>query len=153
MNDHHLNLTFADSHAQNWGGIALRLVHYTPGIDSLRFGTNSSGLTTTQLGLMRFTDFLDVPGRIDANGFVTPVPPPTLSIVANGSTNVMLTWGSIDGRTYNIQRKTNPNELYWSTNFVQDVIATNGAASFTDNVGTNRNHYYRVLLRPVGIGI
>ena len=44
-------LAFADSHPQNWKGIPLTIVNYTPGVASLRFGTSSAGLTSTQLGL------------------------------------------------------------------------------------------------------
>jgi hypothetical protein len=145
-------LVFADSHTQNWGGILLHLANYKPGVDSLRFGTNSSGLTATQLKLIRFTDSLNVPGRIDASGFVTPVPPPTLSLVANGSNCVTLSWDAIDGRSYNIQSKANLKDAYWSTNFISDVIGTNNAASCTDTLSTNSHRLYRVQLKPVSIG-
>ena len=144
-------LAFADSHTQDWGGITLRLVNYKRGVDSLRFGTNDAGLTAAQLSLIRFADFLEVPGRIDANGFVTPVPPPTLSIKPTGSDRMVLTWGAIDGRSYNIQNKATLKDANWRTNSIQDVIATNNTASFTDNIGTNRSRFYRVLLRPVAI--
>ena len=99
-------LAFADSHTQDWGGILLNLVNFKPGVDSLRFGTNSSGLTPTQLGLIRFYNFLDVPGAIDAHGFVTPQPVAPLSIVANGANSVKLTWAALNGRNYNIQTKS-----------------------------------------------
>jgi hypothetical protein len=104
------------------------------------------------LKLIRFTDSLNVPGRIDASGFVTPVPPPTLSIVRAGSNGVTLTWSAIDGRSYNIQSKANLKDAYWSTNFIPDVIGTNNTASCTDILGTNSHRHYRVLLRPGAIG-
>ena len=144
-------LVFADSHAQNWGGITLCLRNFKPGVDSLRFGTNSSGLTATQLRLMNFYNSLNVPGSIDANGFVTPVAPPSLSLVPAGSNSMVLNWGAINGRSYNIQFKTNLSDAYWQTNSVQDVVATTNTASFSDNIGTSSHRFYRILLRPVVI--
>ena len=139
-------LVFADSHTQNWGGIILRLANYKPGADSLRFGTSSSGLTATQLGLMRFTGFLDVPGRIDANGFVTPARP-ILSIVATDTNHVKLTWDAISGRYYSILFKANLNDASWTTNSTT-VNATSNTVSFTDTIGANRHRFYRVQLLP-----
>jgi autotransporter-associated beta strand protein len=144
-------LVFADSHTQNWGGITLYLRNFKPGVDSLRFGTNSSGLTAAQLGLMNFYDSLNVPGSIDANGFVTPVAPPTLSVAPTGSNSMVLSWSAIKGRSYNVQFKTNLNDAYWLTNSIQDVVATTNLASFTDVIGTNSHGFYRILLRPVVI--
>ena len=145
-------LVFADSHTQDWGGIILHLVNYKPGLDSLRFGTNSSGLTPTQLGLLRFTGFLDVPGRIDANGFVTPVPPPTLSIAPSGSNTVMLTWDAINGRTYNIQFKANLKDASWNTNSIQNVVATDSTISIINTNDTTSHRYYRIQLEPAEFG-
>jgi hypothetical protein len=118
----------------------------------LRFGTNSSGLTATQLGLICFSDFLAVPGIIDAQGFVTPQPVAPLSIVANGANSVKLTWAALNGRNYNIQTKSSLTDAYWSTNSIKDVAGANNAASFTDTVGTNRHRIYRVRLQPPSVG-
>jgi len=145
-------LAFADSHTQNWGGIALRVVNYKRGVDSLCFGTNSAGLTATQLGLIQFHDYLDVPGKIDAAGFVTPLPPPTLSIAVESPGAVRVTWEAINGRNYIVQCKTNSHEVYWNTNFVQDVVATNNRASFVDTLSENSRRFYRVSLWPVAVG-
>jgi autotransporter-associated beta strand protein len=143
-------LAFADSHLQNWNGIPLTIVNYVPGA-SLRFGTNSAGLTATQLGLIHFANFLGLPGKIDAQGFVTPAYP-TLSIVASGTNNVKLTWNALNGRNYNIQYKTSPNDAYWMTNSITDVVAKTNTASFIDTFGTNKHRVYRIQLRPVQIG-
>ncbi len=87
-------LAFADSSAEPWlstdgPDIFLHIVNYTAGVDSLRFGTSASGLTARQLQLMRFADFSNAVGQIDANGFVTPggVPPEIVSDPHN--TNVV----------------------------------------------------------------
>ena len=66
------DVSFAQSSGgSNWGGFTLSIVNYTAN-DRLRFGTSSAGLSATQLSLMRFVEFNNAPGRIDANGFVTP---------------------------------------------------------------------------------
>jgi autotransporter-associated beta strand protein len=149
-------LAFADSHLQDWNGIPLTIVNYLPGAASLRFGTNSAGLTATQLGLIQF-EFLDsemppqeveVPAKIDANGFVAPAFP-MLSVAPSGTNNMTLTWTAINGRTYNLQCKTNLNDLNWNSDFVTDIVATTNTASFTDMIGTNRHRYYRIQLMPL----
>ena len=145
-------LAFADSHSQNWNGITLRIANYTPGVDSLRFGTNSAGLTATQLGLIRFVDYLDVPGRIDSKGYVTPVPGPSLSVSLTEAGGVMLNWNAIVGRTYNIQCKTNLNQPSWNSDFTTDVVATNAMTSFSDTFNPSNRRFYRVGLRPVSVG-
>jgi autotransporter-associated beta strand protein len=143
-------LVFSDSHTQNWGGITLHLANYKLGVNSLRFGTNSSGLTATQLGLIQFDSYLGVPGKIDANGFVTPVLP-TLSIAASGSNSVKLTWNALSGRQYSLQSKTTPATTGWITNS-DNIPATNITASFTDTMVTNGCRYYRVGLKPITYG-
>jgi hypothetical protein len=140
-------LAFANSNTQDWGGILLYLANFKPGVDSLRFGTNSSGLSPSQLALLPFTASLDVPGSIDANGFVTPVPPPTLSIKPGDPTGMTITWNAISGRTYNLQYKTNLTDGSWITNAITDIVATNTTVSHTDNPGTNGPRFYRVRLK------
>ncbi len=71
-------LAFASSSAQNWTSnegvdIPLLITNFNLGVDSLRFGTSSTGLTTRQLGLLRFLDYGGATGAIDASGFVTPL--------------------------------------------------------------------------------
>ncbi len=79
-------LTFADSSAQPWlsidqEDIFLHITNYRPGVNALRFGTSASGLTTRQLQLIRFSEFDNAVGQIDAQGFITPgaVPPAIVS--------------------------------------------------------------------------
>jgi autotransporter-associated beta strand protein len=84
-------LVFADSDALDWGGALLTIVNWTPGVDSIRIGTDGVGFDT-QLALFRFADFGNAPGQIDANGFVTPaVPEPsTLALALLGG---LAFWG------------------------------------------------------------
>ncbi len=65
-------LSFANSAAEDWTGSFLTIMGYTPGLDTLRFGIDGSGLTALQLSLLRFADYGNAAGQIDANGFVTP---------------------------------------------------------------------------------
>ena len=145
-------LAFANSNTQDWGGILLYLANFKPGVDSLRFGTNNSGLSASQLALLRFTSSLEVPGRIDANGFVTPAPPPTLSITRGNPTGMKITWDAISGRFYNLQYRANPTTAAWITNAITDIVATNTTVSYTDNPGTNRQRFYRVRLKAISEG-
>lgn len=64
-------LTFADSSAQAWSG-TLTITNYSTATNSLRFGSSSTGLTPTQLSLLRFTDYGNAAGQIDSSGLITP---------------------------------------------------------------------------------
>jgi autotransporter-associated beta strand protein len=77
-------LAFADSSKELWSYIPVTLTNYTPGADSLRFGTNAGGLTKAQLSQLRFADFGNLPGQIDARGYVTPLLPVIQSIRRTG---------------------------------------------------------------------
>jgi len=50
-------VSFANSSGQSWFGQTLTITNYLAGSDSLRFGTSSSGLTATQLALLRFAGY------------------------------------------------------------------------------------------------
>jgi len=71
-------LTFANSSAQAWTGI-LTISNYDTGTNSLRFGSTSSDLTGLQLVGIRFADYGNAFGQIDAAGFITPsaIPEPS----------------------------------------------------------------------------
>jgi len=78
-------VTFANSSAIAWGEGTFHILNWTTNVDSIRFGTTSAGLTSTQLSQIVFDD---VPGFwgtiIDNNGFIVPVPEPstiTLSLL------------------------------------------------------------------------
>jgi autotransporter-associated beta strand protein len=71
-------LTFANSSAQAWTG-TLTISNYNTATNSLRFGSTSSDLTGLQLTSIRFADYGNVFGQIDAAGFITPsaIPEPS----------------------------------------------------------------------------
>ncbi|GAB4176211.1 MAG: hypothetical protein Fur0032_16160 [Terrimicrobiaceae bacterium] len=68
---------FAASALQNWSGFTLTINGFTTGTNLLRFGTNASGLSPTQLNLLRFADYGNASGQIDSLGYVSPVPEPS----------------------------------------------------------------------------
>jgi autotransporter-associated beta strand protein len=73
-------MSFANSSLVNWGSFTLNLLDWTSGSDTLRVGTDATGLTASQLNQIVFSDLPGSPtAQIDANGFVTPiqVPEPT----------------------------------------------------------------------------
>jgi fibronectin-binding autotransporter adhesin len=68
------NLAFAATSGLTWSGSAnLNILNFTVGSDTLRFGSDSSGLTSTQLSRILFGS---VGAQIDALGYVTPIPEP-----------------------------------------------------------------------------
>lgn len=71
-----VGVTFAKSSALDWGGFSLNITNWTSGPDTLRFGTDSTGLTFVQLQQIHFIDSGLPFAQIDGNGFVTPIPEP-----------------------------------------------------------------------------
>jgi fibronectin-binding autotransporter adhesin len=69
-------LVFGDSSLLNWGSFALTINNWESGVDTLRFGGTSSGLTSSQLAGINFTGFTNG-AQIDSMGFVTPIPEPS----------------------------------------------------------------------------
>lgn len=141
-------LAFADSHTQDWNSIPLRIVNYTPGVDSLRFGTNGSGLSNTQLDLIQFSELSSVPGKIDSKGFVTPNLPTIQSVTQTSPTSYRLTWHAIPGRQYLIQYKNNLNDATWTDDGVAVIPATTDG-TFDDEIGTDDRRFYRIALLPI----
>lgn len=73
------DLVFDASQAENWGAFTLTILDFTPGQDTLRFGTSSAGLTPAQLASIRFDGI--TPAQIDENGFLSPVPEPSSALL------------------------------------------------------------------------
>ncbi len=69
------SLVFADSSALSWGAsISLSLINFTEGVDSIRFGTTSGGLTGAQLGQITINGLA---ATIDSGGYLTAIPEPS----------------------------------------------------------------------------
>ncbi len=71
-----MSLSFAASQSLDWDGATLTISNFTLGIDTLRFGTDASGLSSDQLALLRFSDYGGVGATIDAFGYLAPVQVP-----------------------------------------------------------------------------
>ncbi len=137
-------LVFADSSALDWGPFVLAITNYTRNVDSLRFGTTASGLTAQQLSQISFVDYASVPGKISAQGFVTPDLPVILSINRAGTT-VALVWTAVDGRAYRCQYKDALTDSDW-IDLAPDVAGSGGQGSITDFDATSNHRYYRVIV-------
>lgn len=75
-------VAFANSSAFSWVG-NLNILNWTEGVDSLRFGTDATGVTATQLSEMVFFDLPGSPtAQIDSSGFITPLAVPEPSTLA-----------------------------------------------------------------------
>jgi hypothetical protein len=73
--------------------------------------------------------------------------PPTLHIASQAGSTLTLSWSVTIGRTYQVQYKTNLNQLNWS-NLGGLIIATNTVAAASNAMGPDLNRFYRVILMP-----
>jgi hypothetical protein len=146
-------LSFADSSAENWTeptiygfNYTLTIQNYALGSSKLRFGTNSAGLTTTQLSQIQFADFGNVAGVIDADGYVTPdvvVPvQPTITSVTHSGGSVEICWSAVNGQTYRVWSKDTLDAASWV--FQSDVTASGDTACYTDPSPSATGRFYRV---------
>lgn len=90
------------SNSANPGPISLMITNYSLGTARLRFGTDNTGLTSTQLGQIQFQNYANLQGVIDANGYVTPALPAMQSVVVTG-TSVQITWSALPNWTYQLE--------------------------------------------------
>jgi hypothetical protein len=74
-------------------------------------------------------------------------PAPTLTGLSSSNYTSILTWGSVSGTTYQVQFKTNLNDVAW-LNLLPTVTAAGPTASATDNSATNTARFYRVQVLP-----
>jgi len=75
-------VSFDNSAALNWGSFTCNIVNWTTNVDTLRFGTDATGLTPFQLQHITFVGSGLPYAAIDVNGFVTPIPEPHVAVVA-----------------------------------------------------------------------
>ena len=152
----HGTLSFADSSANSWtttannsnnvnpGAITLTITNFSIANAKLRFGTSSSGLTATQLGQIQFADYTNLPGVIDANGFVTPALPVMQSVMVSGTT-VHITWTDVPNWTYQLQYRGDFSSPWQSLG----NYSSNGNSITATDTLTPAARYYRVhVLAP-----
>ncbi len=147
FNYSHSALAFADSHDQNWNGMMLTVANFIPGVSSLRFGTNASGLTATQLQQIQFPNFVNSPGQIDAHGYVTPSFPQVISVVPQGPNSYLISWTAFQGGHYMVQYKVNLDDNEWVND--ESVTVNSGTVgTFLDTSVTDSHRFYRIRLLP-----
>jgi autotransporter-associated beta strand protein len=137
------SIVFGDS---NPGPLTLVITNYILGVTQLRFGTDATGLTNTQLGQISFANYGNVPGRIDALGFVTPAVPYITSITKS-SNSVTLIWQSIASQTYTVQYKNNLTDASWNV-LTSTVTASGSSTYYTDTTAVASKRFYEVLQNP-----
>ncbi len=96
-------LVFANS-ANLWtSGMTLTIYGTLDGTTStLRFGTDATGLSSTQLSEIVFADYSGYTAAIDASGFITAVVPEPSSVALLGATIIAVTIGTLRRRRHNI---------------------------------------------------
>jgi hypothetical protein len=109
-------LQFADSSSLTWatGGI-LNLSNWDPLLDKVRFGTNSSGLTRTQLGQIQFNGG-ELGAHLDSNGYLVAGALPGVQGDYNNN-------GGVDAADYVLWRNGGP---------LQNEVNTVGTVDATD---------------------
>ncbi len=90
-------LTLANSAAASWSG-TLNILDWTAGVDTLRFGTDGTGLTAGQLSEITFGDIAGSTAAIDANGYVYAVVPEPSSVALSLLGGFALAIGAISRR-------------------------------------------------------
>ncbi len=140
-------LKFADSSTQDWSGLRLTVLNFTPGVDTLRIGTNQNGLTQDQLNSIQFPDYSNIPAAMDTNGFVYPNVPFITSFKRIDPHTVQITWNSIPGRRYAVFFKTNLDDPDWQ-DFGTVINADDYSSSTTDTLDGSDHRFYVIELLP-----
>lgn len=134
-------IDFANSSSQTWSG-TLNITNWNSSVDKLRFGTDSTGLTTAQLAQIEFNGTGLGTAQIDANGYIIAVtPPPAVTIlpptISGG--NINFSFATTANQSYTVWGTTNLLAPDWIevTNFNGDgntdqvsFPATNNPAEF-----------------------
>jgi len=83
-------VSFANSSTLDWGSASLIVANWTSGVDTLRFGTDDTGLTEWQLHHIYFPDSGFNFAGIDANGYIVPIPEPGTTAMVVGGLSLLL---------------------------------------------------------------
>jgi len=78
-------LDFANSSSLTWAASTLNLLNWDPAVDKLRFGTDSTGLTSAQLADIKFNGSGQGTAVLDADGYVTTPEPSSCVLLLAGS--------------------------------------------------------------------
>jgi hypothetical protein len=133
---------FADSHAAIWSSQAiLHILRWSGsasgnGRDQIRFGHSQLGLTTRQLGRIRFVNPEGWPAdsyhaRILSTGEIVPTTSPTMRFDRDG-TRLVIDWP----KTFTLQTGTNIRGPFYDL--------TNATRPFTNGIGLDPERYFRL---------
>ena len=128
------------------GPLTLVITNYVIGKTKLRFGTDSTGLTTDQLSQIQFANYNNASGKSYASGFVTPNAP-VISSVTKNNESVSLVWQAINGKTYRVVFKLNLTDASW-TALTPDVTASETRLITWIRDGHHCQRFYRVDQLP-----
>jgi len=103
------------------------------GTDGNFYGTTSSGGAHGNGAIFRLS-------------LVSPPRPVFQSVTKAGGT-IALTWSALAGQTYQLQFKTNLNQMNWN-NLGSVIAATNSTATALDSIGPDPQRFYRVKIGP-----
>jgi uncharacterized repeat protein (TIGR03803 family) len=103
------------------------------GTDGNFYGTTSSGGAYGNGAIFRLS-------------LVSPPRPVFQSVTKAGGT-ITLTWSALAGQTYQLQFKTNLNQMSWN-NLGSIITATNSTATALDSIGPDPQRFYRVKIGP-----
>ena len=102
-------------------------------------GTNRLTVRVTDSG---------VPPLSDTQSFTIVVaPPPIIESIAVSDGSIIIRWGAVAGRSYQVQYTPDLNEPMW-TELGGDVIANGSTATQADVTTAATKRYYRVVLLP-----
>jgi hypothetical protein len=134
-------LRFRDSRDVHWSGSALSILHWSPttngfGPDHIFVGTNSQGLTASQVNQLSFLDPFGwplgkYPARVLTTGEIVPGIPPPVAFT-NTSAELILSWA---GDYY---------QLVSATNVLGPYLAVPGASSPFTNAFTDPQRFFRL---------
>jgi hypothetical protein len=135
-------LSFRDSRDVPWSGSALSILNWSPvasgfGPDHVFVGTNSQGLTASQLNQIAFVNPIgwppgSYPARILATGEIIPGVPPSLAF-SSSSDQLVLTWIS-------------DYQLVTATNLLGPYAPVPGASSPFTNAFIGPQRFFRLSL-------
>jgi uncharacterized repeat protein (TIGR03803 family) len=72
---------------------------------------------------------------------------PMFQTVRKTNNVLTLTWSAVTTKTYQLQYKTNMNQLNWN-NLGGIITASGSSASATDSIGADKQRFYRIELLP-----
>jgi uncharacterized repeat protein (TIGR03803 family) len=103
------------------------------GTDGNFYGTTSSGGAHGNGAIFRLS--------------LMSAPAPVFQSVTETDGMIALTWSALAGQTYQLQFKTNLNQMSWN-NLGSVITATNSTATALDAIGPDPQRFYRVKIGP-----